>query len=387
VNIHQRIHAELSELESRVQLRELQMVHGIDFSSNDYLGLATDPRLKQALAEGVEYSARLASTGSRLLSGHSEAWTRVEQDFAQWVGADAALYFTSGYAANVGLLSALLQPGDIVFSDSANHASLIDGIRLAKCTRVIFPHLDLEFLEKELQRSASARGARVIVVESIFSMEGDRAPLADLAALADRYGAELIVDEAHAIGVRGPRGSGCVAEAGLSARVLASVHTCGKALASAGAFVCGSENLRKFLINRARTFIFNTALPPYFASQVAAGMKLAMEANAERARLIQLSAFLRSELRNNGFFIADFDSQIIPVVLGTNDTAVHFAEYVRARGFAVRAIRPPTVPEGSARIRISLTAKHSEDILAELVLALVQARNEYSSPLTVSVSK
>jgi 8-amino-7-oxononanoate synthase len=387
VNIHQRIHAELSELESRVQLRELQMVHGIDFSSNDYLGLATDPRLKQALAEGVEYSARLASTGSRLLSGHSEAWTRVEQDFAQWVGADAALYFTSGYAANVGLLSALLQPGDIVFSDSANHASLIDGIRLAKCTRVIFPHLDLEFLEKELQRNASARGARVIVVESIFSMEGDRAPLADLAALADRYGAELIVDEAHAIGVRGPRGSGCVAEAGLSARVLASVHTCGKALASAGAFVCGSENLRKFLINRARTFIFNTALPPYFASQVAAGMKLAMEANAERARLIQLSAFLRSELRNNGFFIADFDSQIIPVVLGTNDTAVHFAEYVRARGFAVRAIRPPTVPEGSARIRISLTAKHSEDILAELVLAMVQARNEYSSPRSVSVSQ
>lgn len=363
------------------------MVHGIDFSSNDYLGLATDPRLKQAIAEGVEYSARLASTGSRLLSGHSEAWTRVEQDFAQWVGADAALYFTSGYAANIGLLSAILQPGDIVFSDSANHASLIDGIRLAKCTRVIFPHLDLEFLEKELQRHASARGARVIVVESIFSMEGDRAPLANLAALADRYGAELIVDEAHAIGVRGPRGSGCVAEAGLSARVLASVHTCGKALASAGAFVCGSENLRRFLINRARTFIFNTALPPYFASQVAAGMKLAIEANAERARLVQLSAFLRSELRQNGFFVADFDSQIIPVVLGANDTAVHFAEYVRARGFGVRAIRPPTVPEGRARIRISLTAKHSEDILAELVLAMVQARNEYSPRGTVSVSQ
>ncbi|HEX3378131.1 MAG TPA: aminotransferase class I/II-fold pyridoxal phosphate-dependent enzyme, partial [Candidatus Acidoferrales bacterium] len=281
MNIHQRILAELSELESRAQLRELQMVHGIDFSSNDYLGLATDPRLKQALAEGVEYSARLASTGSRLLSGHSEVWTRVEHDFAHWVGTDAALYFTSGYAANVGLLSALLQLGDVVFSDSANHASLIDGIRLAKCTRVIFPHLDLEFLEKELQRYVSAAGARIIVVESIFSMEGDRAPLADLAALADRYGAELIVDEAHAIGVRGPRGSGCVAEARLSARVLASVHTCGKALGSAGAFVCGSENLRKFLINRARTFIFNTALPPYFASQVAAGMKLATEAKAE----------------------------------------------------------------------------------------------------------
>ncbi|HTC64960.1 MAG TPA: 8-amino-7-oxononanoate synthase [Candidatus Saccharimonadales bacterium] len=387
MNIHQRILAELSELECRAQLRELQMVHGIDFSSNDYLGLATDPRLKQALAEGVEYSARLASTGSRLLSGHSEAWTHVEQDFAHWVGADAALYFTSGYAANIGLLSAILMPGDIVFSDSANHASLIDGIRLSKCTRVIFPHLDLEFLEKELQSHASAAGARIIVVESIFSMEGDRAPLAALAALADRYGAELIVDEAHAIGVRGPRGSGCVAEAGLSARVLASVHTCGKALASAGAFVCGSQNLRNFLINRARTFIFNTALPPYFASQVAAGIKFAAEANAERARLVQLSAFLRNELRSNGFYIAENDSQIVPVMLGSNHAAIHFADHVRARGFGVRAIRPPTVPEGRARLRISLTAKHSEDILAELVLAMVHARDEFSSPRAVSVSQ
>ena len=194
-----------------------------------------------------------------------------------------------------------MRPEDVVFSDSANHASLIDGMRLAKCRRVIFPHLDLNFLEDELRRNASVAGARVIVVESIFSMEGDRAPLADLAALAERYGAELIVDEAHAIGVRGPRGSGCVAEAGLSARVLATVHTCGKALAAAGAFVCGSENLRRFLINRARTFIFNTGLPPYFASQVSAGMSLAEEAECERARLMELSAFLRNELRKNGF--------------------------------------------------------------------------------------
>ena len=219
------------------------------------------------------------------MSGQDEVWTLLEREFARWVGTEAALYFTSGYAANIGLLSALLRPEDVVFSDSANHASLIDGIRLAKCTRVIFPHLDLNFLEDELRRNVSVAGARVIVVESIFSMEGDRAPLADLAALAERYGAELIVDEAHAIGVRGPHGSGCVAEAGLSARVLATVHTCGKALASAGAFVCGSEILRRLLVNRARTFIFNTGLPPYFAAQVAAGMNLATEADGERARL------------------------------------------------------------------------------------------------------
>ncbi len=387
VDMNQRILAELSDLESRAELRHLETVQGIDFSSNDYLGLATDPRMKQAILEGVNSAPRIASTGSRLLSGHEEVWTLLEHDFARWVGADAALYFTSGYAANMGLLSALLRPEDVVFSDSANHASLIDGIRLAKCRRVIFPHLDLNFLESELRRYASVAGARVIVVESIFSMEGDRAPLADLAALAERYGAELIVDEAHAIGVRGPRGNGCVAEAGLSARVLATVHTCGKALASAGAFVCGSQNLRRFLINRARTFVYNTGLPPYFASQVSAGMSLAKEAEGERARIEELGAFLRNELRRNGFDTARSDSQIVPVILGPNDAAVNFAEYLRTRGFGVRAIRPPTVPTGSARLRLSLTAKHSKDILANLVAAMMQARSENSSARAVSVSR
>ena len=388
VDMNQRILAELSDLESRAELRHLETVQGIDFSSNDYLGLATDPRMKQAILEGVQLRIRASRPPALVYCpGMMKRGLLLEHDFARWVGAEAALYFTSGYAANIGLLSALLRPEDVVFSDSANHASLIDGIRLAKCRRVIFPHLDLNFLESELRRNASVAGARVIVVESIFSMEGDRAPLADLAALAERYGAELIVDEAHAIGVRGPRGSGCVAEAGLSARVLATVHTCGKALAAAGAFVCGSENLRRFLINRARTFIFNTGLPPYFASQVSAGMNLAMEAECERARLIELSAFLRNELRRNGFDTAGSDSQIVPVILGSNDAAVNFAEYLRTRGFGVRAIRPPTVPAGTARLRLSLTAKHSKEILAELVAAMIQARNESSTARAVSVSR
>jgi 8-amino-7-oxononanoate synthase len=387
VDLNQRILAELSDLESRAQLRHLETGHGIDLSSNDYLSLATDPRMKAAIREGVNSAPRIASTGSRLLSGHDEEWTLLEHEFAQWVGVEAALYFTSGYMANIGLLSALLRPEDVAFSDSANHASLIDGIRLAKCRRLIFPHLDLTFLEGELRRNASVAGARVIVVESIFSMEGDRAPLADLAALAERYGAELIVDEAHATGVRGPHGSGCVADAGLSGRVLATVHTCGKALAAAGAFVCGSDNLRRFLINRSRTFIFNTGLPPYFASQVAAGMSLAKEAECERSRLMELSAFLRNELRKNGFDTASSDSQIVPVILGSNDAAVHFAEYLRTRGFGVRAIRPPTVPAGTARLRLSLTAKLSKDILTELVAAMMQARDKHSSERTVSVSR
>jgi 8-amino-7-oxononanoate synthase len=383
--MNQRILAELSDLESRGELRQLEAVQGIDFSSNDYLGLATDPRMKQVILEGVNSAPRIAATGSRLLSGHDEVWKVLEHEFARWVGTEAALYFTSGYAANIGLLSALLRPEDVVFSDSANHASLIDGIRLAKCRRVIFPHLDLNFLESELRRIANVDGARVIVVESVFSMEGDRAPLAELVALAERYGAELIVDEAHAIGVRGPRGNGCVAEAGHSAHVLATVHTCGKALASAGAFVCGSQNLHRFLINRARTFIYNTCLPPYFASQVSAGMNLATEADSERERLIELSAFLRNELRRNGFDSTQSDSQIVPVILGPNDAAVNFAEYLRTRGFGVRAIRPPTVPAGSARLRLSLTAKHSKEILANLVSAMIHARSDSSTARAVSV--
>jgi 8-amino-7-oxononanoate synthase len=387
VDINQRIHAELSDLESRAELRRLKTVRGIDLSSNDYLGLATDPRMKQSLLESVQSASRIASSGSRLLSGQDEAWTLLEQNFAQWVGAEAALYFTSGYAANIGLLSAILRPEDVVFSDKANHASLIDGIRLAKCRRVIFPHLDLNFLEGELRRHASIAGARVIVVESIFSMEGDRTPLADLSALAERYGAELIVDEAHAIGVRGPHGSGCVAEAGHSARILATVHPCGKALAAAGAFVGGSKNLRRFLINRARTFIYSTGLPPYFASQVAAGVSLAKHAEGERARLMEFGALLRKELRNNGFDTARSDSQIVPVILGSNEVAIHFAECLRTSGFGVRAIRPPTVPAGTARLRLSLTAKLSKEILAELVTAMIRARDNHSSARTVSVSR
>jgi len=387
VDIRQRIDAELSALVARAELRDLEGSRCLDFSSNDYLGLATDPRMRLAILEAVNSPSRIASTGSRLLSGHDEVWTTLENDFAQWVGGEAALFFTSGYAANMGVLGSILQPEDIVFSDSANHASLIDGIRLTKSRRVIFQHLDLNHLEVELRRNPGRSGARFIVVESIFSMSGDRAPLAELAALAKTYEAELIVDEAHATGVCGPTGSGCVAEAGLSGRVFATVHTCGKALAAAGAFVCGSKNLRRLLINRARTFIFSTALPPYFAAQVAAGMNLAGDMEQERAHLAAISGFLRNELRRNGFDTASSSSQIVPVILGSNDVAIRFAERLKQSGFGVRPIRPPTVPEGTARLRLSLTVKHSKEFLHNLVLEMVQIRREVLDAQPASVSR
>jgi 8-amino-7-oxononanoate synthase len=218
-------------------------------------------------------------------------------------------------------------------------------------------------------------------------MDGDRAPLRDLATLAARYQAELIVDEAHATGVCGPDGRGCVAEAGLAGRVFATVHTCGKALAAAGAFVCGSDSLRRFLINRARTFIFNTALPPYFASQVAAGMRLAATMEAERTHLAELSGFLRNELQQNGFDIAGSESHIVPIVLGSNDTALAFAANLQARGYGIRAIRPPTVPPGTARLRVSLTAKLSQPILADFAGALIQIRKEIAPAPAIPLSR
>jgi 8-amino-7-oxononanoate synthase len=387
VKIEERILAELANLESQAQLRHLETIRGIDLGSNDYLGLSVDPRMRQAIREAVDSSQRVASTGSRLLSGHDESWTEVENEFARWVGAESALYFTSGYAANIGLLSAILQPEDVVFSDSANHASLIDGIRLAKCKRIIFPHLDLNALEAELRWSLSASGARFIVAESVFSMDGERAPLRELAALAARYRSELIVDEAHATGVCGPHGKGCVVEAGLAGRVFATVHTCGKALAAAGAFVCGSEPLRRFLINRARTFIFSTALPPYFAAQVAAGIRLAATAETERTHVADLSIFLRNELLGNAFDTAGSDSHIVPIVLGSNDTALAFASRLQARGYSIRAIRPPTVPVGTARLRVSVTAKLTQPTLADFVGALIQIRNEVAAAQAIPLSQ
>jgi len=241
--LSRRIDSELAALASQDQLRRLDTIHGVNLCSNDYLGLATDPRLRGAVAAALAEGVPVASTGSRLLSGNGEIWEQLESEIAQFMGSEAALYFNCGYSANVGVLSPLIQPGDVVFSDSANHASIIDGLRLSGARKVIFSHLDMDALERELRRDFSGAGfsgigQKFIVSESIFSMDGDRAPIADLLALAERYGAELIIDEAHATGVVGPQGKGLVAACGLSDRVFVTIHPCGKALAGMGGFVC-----------------------------------------------------------------------------------------------------------------------------------------------------
>ena len=347
----------LAELGKANQLRSLERFEGVNFCSNDYLGLAENLRLKQAVVDAVGKAARIGGTGSRLLSGHDPAWNELEEEFAAFAGTESAVYFSSGYAANLGLLTAVLRKEDLVFSDALNHASLIDGIRMSGARRVIFPHLDLNALEQNLRAREHESCRKVILTESLFSMDGDVADLKAIHALAARFGASLVVDEAHATGVHGPSGAGMVAQAGLTGEVLAVMHACGKAMASAGGFVCGSKTLREYLINHARTLIFSTAMPVYMAGQISAVLKIAKHMDRERQTLLGNSCALSDWLRADAWNVAGAQLQIIPVIIGANEDAMDAARFLQERAFAVRAIRPPTVPEGSARLRLSLTAR------------------------------
>ena len=371
--IRARMERELASLREQSQYRTLEIPAGVNLCSNDYLGLAGDPRLKHAALHAIAHCNAVGSTGSRLLSGNSREWEALESEFAAFAGTEAALYFSSGYAANVGLLGSLLRRGDVVFSDALNHASLIDGIRLSGAERIIYPHGDLRFLEASLREHAGRSGSRLIVTESLFSMEGDVAPLGELLDLARRYGAELVIDEAHATGACGPRGRGIAAEFGIERDVLAIVHTCGKALATAGAFVCGSALLRDYLVNRARTFIFSTAMPPYLAGQIQAALRITQESDEKRTHLRSVSDALRRGLAAAGIACGASVAHIVPIMLASNEMALHVAAELQREGFAVKAIRPPTVPPGTARIRVSLTSRITMDEICRLVAATASA--------------
>jgi|SRR5208283_5313581 len=371
----------LRALELRNQYRSLAEIHGTNFCSNNYLGLASHPAMHEALSRAVHQAKRIGGTGSRLLSGQSEEWHQLETRFATFAGTESALYFTTGYAANMGLLSALVTKDDVIFSDSLNHASLIDGMRLSGARKVIYPHLDLQVLEDALRQEAGAPWRKIIVTESVFSMDGDIAPLGTIAALAERYGAALIVDEAHATAVHGPGGRGIAAEADILPQLLAAIHTCGKGLGCAGAFVCGPAVLKEHLINHARSFIFSTALPPYFAKQIEAALDLSDTMDLHRQYLLKNAAHFIQSLRAEGFNTASSASQIVPIILGNNEDTLDAAEHLQRDGFAVRAIRPPTVPEGSSRLRLSLTTQIEVYELDRLVSSLVARRTRQQNSL------
>jgi len=366
----QELEAGLRGLEARSQLRSLVEIQGVNLCSNDYLGLSLHPGLKEAILWAVQQAPRVGGTGSRLLSGHAAIWEEVEEEFAGFAGTEAALYFGSGYTANLGLLTSLLGKNDLVFSDALNHASLIDGIRLSGARKVIYPHLDLNALEAGLRAHVNERCRKLVVTESVFSMDGDVAPVRELCSLAERYGATLILDEAHATAVHGPAGKGIAAQAGIASDVAAIVHTCGKALASAGAFVCGSRILKEHLINTARTFIFSTAMPPYMAAQIQAALRLSLGMDAQRGELRRRSGAFRTALQQQGWDTGGSLIQIVPMIVGENETALAAAEFLQSQGFAVRAIRPPTVAEGQARLRFSLTTTVSASELDRLEKSL-----------------
>ena len=356
-----RVRARLADLGSQGLLRRLRPPAGIDLASNDYLGLAAHPRVVQAFAAAA--GAGCGSTGSRLLRGHREAFSAVERRFAAFKGAERSLYFSSGYLANLAVLSTLPEAGDTVYSDALNHASLIDGLRLSRARRIVVPHGDIGALDERLAADAGT-GQRFVVIESVYSMDGDLAPLADYAAVCRRRGAALVVDEAHAVGVWGDDGSGLIRAAGAAGGVLLSINTAGKALGAAGAFVAGPAWVIDYLEQRARTFVFSTAPPPAVAAAIEAALDIVAEEPGRRARLHARARFLRRKLEQAGFGqAAAGTSQIVPILIGGNRAAVELAQALQARGFDVRAIRPPSVPPGTARLRVAVNAGLAEDDL------------------------
>lgn len=340
----------MSDLESRGLTRRLKPRFGIDLCSNDYLGLSNHPQLKERMAEAV-YRLGCGSTASRLLRGEVEDFARAEQAFAHFKKAESSLFFGSGYAANIGVLTTFPQSGDVVFSDRLNHASIIDALRLSRATTTIFPHCDTDALYRAIRNTPCA-GQRFLVTESVFSMDGDEAPLKDYAQVCTETDTALIVDEAHAVGVFGSNGSGLIEELGIDCFI--SINTAGKALGVMGAFVAGPSWAIEYLIQRARTFIFSTAPPPAVAAALELAIEL-IEQNPEmRKELLKRAALVRSHLQGLGLSVPEGRSQIVPVILGEVETTLQVAEYFQSKGFDVRAIRPPTVPTGTSRLRVSV---------------------------------
>ena len=369
-----RVRARLSDLRVHDLLRTMRPPMGVDLSSNDYLQLSVHPRVTAAFAAGI-VSEGAGSTGSRLLRGERDVFAAVERRFAEFKGTESALFFSSGYLANLAVLTTLPEAGDVVFSDSLNHASLIDGVRLSKADRVVFPHNDAPALAR-LVESTPCTGLRFIVVESLFSMDGDEAPLAEYARICRETGAMLIVDEAHAVGIYGRRGTGLIEAAGIAPDVLVSINPAGKALGVGGAFVAGPGWAIDYLVQRARPFVFSTAAPPAMAHALIASLDVIRDEPARRARLQARAADFRAGLRAAGVDVAAGTSQIIPVHIGANDSAVAVASALQAEGFDVRAIRPPTVAAGTSRLRVSVNVGLDTAMLDRFVGLLVVALKE-----------
>jgi len=366
---------ELREIESAQSARiKFGGREFINFSSNDYLGLAAHPALGRAVREAVEQFG-VGSGASRLICGSLQPHHELESALAKWQGTEAALVFSTGFAAAQGVLTSLLGLGDVVILDKKAHASMIDAAKLSGATLRVFRHNDLENLEKLLQWAAD-RGGRVLVAsESVFSMDGDHAPLAGIVELKERYGAWLMLDEAHAVGLYGPLGQGLAAADGLGERIEIRMGTLGKAAGAAGGFVCGSRQLIDLLVNKARSFIFSTAPSPAVSAAACAGVELiqSAEGKALRQQLWQRVDELRLGAGSIGWETPAEPSAILPLIVGGEAKAVATMDRLREAGFFIPAIRYPTVPRNEARLRVTLSASHSVGDVQQLVNALGQA--------------
>jgi 8-amino-7-oxononanoate synthase len=366
----------LDELRERGLHRRLKLVSGpqgprvlldgrpvLLLCSNNYLGLAGHPRVREAAAEAAMRWG-VGAGASRLISGNMKLHRRLEERLAAFKGHEASLLFGSGYLANSGAIAALARNGEVVFSDQLNHASIIDGCRLSRAETFAYRHCDLDHLEWGL-RKAQGRGS-LIVTDGVFSMDGDVAPIEDLVGLSRRYDCRLMVDEAHATGAIGPGGRGSVAAAGLCGEVDVVIGTLGKALGSYGAYVCASSELVDYLINVARPFIFSTAPPPPTVAAAIAALEL-LESNPHRVERLQSNArMMRDALLAEGLPLGPSETQIVPVMVGDPEATVQLSERALERGIFAQGIRPPTVPEGTSRLRLATMATHRG---AELVRA------------------
>jgi glycine C-acetyltransferase/8-amino-7-oxononanoate synthase len=376
----------LAELESSGLRRRLRLIDGpqgprvlldgqpvLLLCSNNYLGIADHPRLREAAAKAALHLGTSAGA-SRLISGSMSIHAELERRLAEFKETEAALLFGSGYLANTGVIAALAGSGEVVCSDELNHASIIDGCRLAGAETFVYRHADPEHLAWGLRRHGDR--ASLIVTDGVFSMDGDIAPLAELLELARRYRCRLMVDEAHATGCIGPGGRGSVAAAGLAGEVDVIVGTLGKALGGYGAFVCGSGELNDFLINTSRSFIFSTAPPPPAIAAAMAALELLTKQPDRVERLQRNAAVLREDLRDQGLEPLGSDTQIVPLLIGDADEAMAICERLLEQGIFAQAIRPPTVPAGTCRLRLTAMATHSITDLREAARLIGEAMRE-----------
>lgn len=379
MDFRQRVHEELGAIEARGLRRRARRIEGpqgprlwvdgrhvIGLCSNNYLGLARHPALLAAMRSALD-SEGLGSGASRQISGSMRAHRHAEEALAQYVRQPASVLFSSGYACNVGVIQGLVERGDIVFSDRLNHASLIDGARLSRAEVVVYDHADPSDLERKL-RAHRARGrAALVVTESMFSMDGDVPPLAEIARLAREHEAGLVVDEAHALGVMGPHGRGLCQSVGVNPDVV--IGTLGKAFGSEGAFAAGADAVVDLLRHRSRSYVFSTAPAAPIAAVATAAVKLVTEADALRSTLRQHSKRLREGLRDLGYDVLAGDGPIIPVMVGEPVPTMELSRQLFEQGVFVHGVRPPTVPEGTGRLRVVPMASHTHDDIEEALQA------------------